>query len=82
MKELNTLEHTNQQIYTHSKEECRGEFCCIHKRSNHHMRSFPQHWRDDRGIMERICPHGCGHPDPDDPTEDRVHGCCSCCIDD
>ena len=24
--------------------------------------------------MERICPHGIGHPDPDDMTEDTVHG--------
>jgi hypothetical protein len=55
------------------------------------MRSFPQHWRDDRGIIERICPHGVGHPDPDAlPYLDRVlgtqkagtemqHGCDGCC---
>ena len=53
--------------------------CCIHNPSDHHMRTWPQHWRDDRGIMERICEHGCGHPDPDDKSLDRIHGCCGCC---
>ena len=34
----------------------------------------------DRRIMERICPHGVGHPDPDDVlNQDRVHGCDGCC---
>lgn len=30
------------------------------------MREWPMNWRSDRGIMERICPHGVGHIDPDD----------------
>lgn len=29
--------------------------------------------------MERICPHGVGHPDPDDTNPDTVHGCDGCC---
>jgi hypothetical protein len=30
--------------------------------------------------MERICPHGVGHPDPDDVfATDTVHGCDGCC---
>jgi hypothetical protein len=33
--------------------------------------------------MERICPHGIGHPDPDDPAFknpiEGVHGCDGCC---
>jgi hypothetical protein len=53
------------------------------------MRAFPTLWRDDRGIMERTCPHGVGHPDPDDMGfHDRVnpghvegvHGCDGCCL--
>lgn len=29
---------------------------------------------------ERTCPHGVGHPDPDDVlNEDKVHGCDGCC---
>ena len=48
--------------------------------TNHSMRGFPQLWREDRRIMERICPHGVGHPDPDDVlNQDRVHGCDGCC---
>lgn len=63
------------------------EFCVIHRPSDHIMRSFPTHWRMDRHIMERICPHGVGHPDPDDQSYLRsvglmhgsVHGCDGCC---
>lgn len=66
-------------IHAHEKFECAGEFCTVHKRSDHPMRHFPQHYRSDRGIMERTCPHGIGHPDPDDRTTDTVHGCDGCC---
>lgn len=50
----------------HSLEECEGRHCVIHNPSDHSMRDFPTHWRWDRKIMERICKHGVGHPDPDD----------------
>jgi hypothetical protein len=48
------------------------------------MRSFRQHWRGDRDMMERICTHGIGHPDPDDfrirmGFDSGVHGCDGCC---
>lgn len=81
---------TNQRVWVHPKENCRGEHCVIHSPSDHHMKSWPTHWRGDRGIMERICKHGVGHPDPDDLAfrvangEDELtgalHGCCGCCI--
>lgn len=70
---------TYQTVLVHEQEDCAGENCCIHKPSEHHMIDWPQFWRDDRGIMERICKHGIGHPDPDDLTKDRVHGCDGCC---
>ena len=74
------LEHSKEVLVAvHSSDECAGEYCTIHNMSNHAMRAFPQHWRSDRRIMERICPHGIGHPDPDDPTADTVHGCDGCC---
>lgn len=77
------LENTNIVLVCHSPEKCIGEYCTMHNRSNHSMRSFPQHWRSDRGIMERTCPHGVGHPDPDDPKTKNwvefVHGCDGCC---
>jgi hypothetical protein len=71
---------------THSPGDCLGEHCTIHKRSDHSMRSFPQHWRGDRRMMERTCPHGIGHPDPDDykltiSEYYGLHGCDGCCTD-
>lgn len=74
-----TLEHSDVVLMAHDPEKCAGEFCTLHNRSNHKLRNVPQLWRPDRGIMERVCFHGVGHPDPDDPTTDRVHGCCGCC---
>lgn len=74
-----------ERIYAHLKKDCLGPPCTIHARTDHAMRSFPQHWRSDRGIMERICPvHGCGHPDPDDyrvrtGLDGGIHGCCGAC---
>lgn len=72
-----------ERLTTHDKEQCVGEFCTIHKNSDHHMKAWPQHWRADRAIMERTCEHGVGHPDPDDPKfrdkYERVHGCDGCC---
>lgn len=50
----------------HSPDDCQSRPCVIHAPSDHSMRSFPTHFRFDRGLMERICPHGVGHPDPDD----------------
>ena len=80
------LEHSKQVVFnTHDREKCAGEFCTIHNMSNHSMRKFPQSWREDRRIMERICPHGIGHPDPDEVylygKWDSTHGCDGCCGD-
>ena len=56
------------------------------------MITWMLHWRDDTNILERICPHGIGHPDPDTVTflkvkfEERgkvytdAHGCDGCCV--
>jgi len=77
--------------HAHDPSICEGENCCIHNPSDHHMRGFKQNYRLDRGLMERICPHGVGHPDPDhlDFVErvrgkeaarvEAVHGCDGCC---
>lgn len=81
---------TGQKLLVHELKDCKGEHCVIHKPSEHSMRDFPTHWRSDRGLMERICPHGIGHPDPDDIEFKRalrgdgfesVHGCDGCCQD-
>lgn len=82
------LEHGKQKLSNvHSITGCAGHPCPIHNRTDHHMRSFPQHWRPDRCIMERICPHGVGHDDPDcllsrvrlGREAEGIHGCCGCC---
>lgn len=82
---------TGQRLLVHAKGDCRGEHCVIHNPSDHSMRDFPTHWRSDLAMMERICPHGVGHPDPDDlafreslggPLAKHVysmHGCDGCC---
>lgn len=75
-------------LRTHGPDRCANDpSCCIHNPSAHHMVDWPMHWRGDRGLMERICPHGIGHPDPDDiaykvsigRTSEGVHGCDGCC---
>ena len=77
------LEHSPQYLFVHDKKICLGEYCTVHRRSDHAMRSFPQNWRWDRGLMERICPHMVGHPDPDEigltQNGRGVHGCDGCC---
>lgn len=56
---------TGQNMRVHDAMNCKPP-CVIHSPSNHSMKDFPTHWRTDRYLMERICPHGIGHPDPDD----------------
>jgi hypothetical protein len=80
---------TGQTLYrVHAADSCRGA-CPIHRPSDHAMRAWPLHYRPDRGIFERICPHGVGHPDPDsvrraleydEDTDVGVHGCDGCCV--
>ena len=75
------LEHTRTSIMAHNPLICAGTVCCLHNRSSHAWRAYPQSWRGDRDIMERVCEHGVGHPDPDDPSKDRQHSCDGCCGD-
>lgn len=77
---------TGQHIIVHDRARCSGQFCCVHNPSQHGMVGFARHWRSDRKIMERICPHGIGHPDPDDVAfrasigdTNNAHGCDGCC---
>lgn len=75
----------------HPAALCEGHPCSIHHPSNHHMTEWPQNWRDDRNLMERVCQHGIGHPDPDHlafirraagpdkAAGEAIHGCDGCC---
>lgn len=74
-------------VNVHAPSKCAGEACVMHNPSDHHMRDWPTNWRGDRGLMERLCPHGIGHPDPDalafqvriGNDWQGVHGCDGCC---
>ena len=80
-----------QVVYNvHPPEVCAGRPCAVHRPSSHHMAAWPQNWRTDRYIMERMCSHGVGHPDPDhmryalriapaDGLAHGLHGCDGCC---
>jgi hypothetical protein len=72
-------------LETHDAEACAGEWCCLHNPSDHPLNRNALCWRGH--VMERICDHGIGHPDPDDLAWRRrtnqpvhgVHGCDGCC---
>lgn len=79
-------------MQTHAAGKCSGEFCCIHNPSDHPLKEADLNWRADRNLMERICSHGIGHPDPDDISHNKrvlgerysalaheTHGCDGCC---
>lgn len=78
-------------LQVHPPSSCAGRECCIHNPSEHPLRMAPLSWRSDRRLMERICEHDVGHPDPDDLAWKRVelgddeawgfgiHGCDGCC---
>lgn len=73
----------------HARSECTPP-CPFHAPSNHHMRKWPKVVRET-ALVERTCPHGIGHPDPDSllwmdangGLHNRgwwgVHGCDGCC---
>ena len=78
------LENTELWLDCHEPDQCRGTVCSLHNRTQHHMRGWRQDWRTDRYMMERVCFHGVGHPDPDDfslitGTDKGTHGCDGCC---
>lgn len=75
-----------QVLRVHDKNTCRAirgltEGCVIHKRLDTHMKDWPTNWRSDwGGFMEVICPHGIGHPAPEETREGGFgHGCDGCC---
>jgi hypothetical protein len=74
---------TGQTVLVHTEDKCKGGSCCIHNPSDHHMVDWPMVWRQDRMMMERMCEHGVGHPDPDAlefSGQSGVHGCDGCCM--
>ena len=82
-----TVSFSILRVHLASVCQSRDVPCVIHRPSEHHMRGWRLNWRDDLKLMERVCPHGLGHPDPDQLAWERasgrdwgrVHGCDSCC---
>lgn len=81
-------EMANGSLLAHHLEgDCVGEHCPFHKPSDHLMVGWPMVWRSDRYLLERLCPHRVGHPDPDSVAflaargveGADVHGCDGCC---
>ena len=68
-------------LYVHHPSMCAGQDrpCSVHRPSPHHMRTWSQLWRADLGVMQRLCPHGIGHPDPDEVLKSGSHACDECC---
>lgn len=84
------VDGNGREVRVHPAGTCAGQNCSIHNPSNHPLKDAPLNWRDDRKMMERICQHGVGHPDPDDVAYNVIalgkdestyatHGCDGCC---
>lgn len=72
-------------VRVHDPGTCEGEPCEIHGPTDHHMRAWPVWWNSRQARFDRICPCGCGHPDPDQFAYWRELGCeyrawHACCI--
>lgn len=75
------LENSDEILYaSHDAENCPLGPCPLHHRTEHHMRGWPQHYDSELQLVQRVCPHGTLHPDPDDRTV-VDHECChtGCC---
>lgn len=101
LAEEKTLEHygqlhdtwedcTGRKFYVHKRTvDCDINGCAIHNPSYHPLSDAKQFMREDRGfLIERICDHGIGHPDPDSASfmakngygsSIWIHGCDGCC---
>ena len=70
----------------HEPEKCEGHHCPFHNPSDHHMKDWKMVLRSS-GLIERVCKHGVGHPDPDSAAFlyscgaewIGIHGCDGCC---
>jgi hypothetical protein len=76
-------------VSVHPAKDCANDpACVIHKPSANNMRDWPMNFRNDkRGLIERVCTHGVGHPDLDSASffirtghsSMAAHGCDGCC---
>lgn len=80
------FQFANGTAWVHGRAKCTPP-CAIHSPSDHSMREWPLVLRET-ALVERTCPHGIGHPDPDSVAYMRhvtgesswgIHGCDGCC---
>ena len=50
----------------HPEGACFGEFCPIHRPSDHPLNDKPFLWEPEIRVLFRVCEHEYSHPDPDD----------------
>lgn len=83
---------TGRKFWVHKRNlACDIDGCAIHNPSYHPLCDAKQYMRSDKAwLIERICDHGIGHPDPDSASfiakqegngSIWVHGCDGCCQD-
>lgn len=70
-------------MLVHGPIRCRPA-CPIHWPSDHPQVRWPIDWDEEKGVITRLCAHGCAHPDPDDQQvrlhpELAKHDCDGCC---
>lgn len=81
---------TGRKFFVHKRNvDCDIDGCAIHNPSYHPLSDAKQYMRSDKSwLIERICDHGIGHPDPDSASfiakqegnkSIWVHGCDGCC---
>lgn len=88
ISELEPFTFVNTRARVHPLKRCEGQSCCIHNPSDHKMRDWPMLLRET-ALVERLCTHGIGHPDPDSAAWMNKtfgpgwgsHGCDGCCHD-
>lgn len=81
------IQANGKPLAVHAPETCEPP-CPFHAPTEHPLKDAPIVVRWDRHLMiERLCEHGVGHPDPDNLTyqrahgspDDGAHGCDGCC---
>lgn len=82
------MDDTGQKLSgVHSRYDCLGRPCVIHRPSDHYMSTWPRRWNPEIRRMDRLCVHGHEHPDPDDAEfwlqhigmDKSEHDCDGCC---
>jgi hypothetical protein len=82
------LRMSHTAITIHEPSRCEGYHCPWHNPSDHHMNTWTRRILMDRhNLIERVCRHEVGHPDPDSLEwlhrtgihDDGAHECDGCC---